>query len=134
MEINLTDKVIIFDEAHNIEKQIEEATSYEFSLNSLKKCEVYFTRLNELIRKNPGDKQLSDLDIRLLEKPILNLIQKFTSVKKDLERKLKEKLPNRNLSSREERNEVFQKNNLEIFNGRKIFDIYKNAMKGKSLL
>jgi len=51
MNITLGGKIIIFDEAHNIEKQIEEANSYEISLKTLQKCQVYFENLNEFIRK-----------------------------------------------------------------------------------
>ena len=130
MEINLTGKILIFDEAHNIEKQIEEANSYEFCLHSLKKCEIYFNNLNELIQMTSGDKYLLDLDIRQLEGPIMNLIKKFTSIKNELEKKIKTKISLKNLSSREEKYEVFQNNIIEAFPGKKIFDFYKNNMKG----
>jgi len=128
MEIDLRGKILIFDEAHNIEKQIEEANSYEFSLHSFKKCEIYFNNLNELIHKTGGDKNLLDLDIRQLEGPILNLIKKFSSVKKDLEKKIKAKTCSR--SSRDEKYEAFQNNKTEAFPGKKIFDFYKDHMKG----
>lgn len=133
MKINLADKIIIFDEAHNIEKQIEEANSYQFSLASLNRCQVYFTKINDLIRQNPDDKQLLDLEIRHVEIPVLNLLKKFTAIKKNLERKLKEKLPHTKAASKEERYEIFQNNKLEVLNGREIFYYFQNDMKGMPL-
>jgi len=129
MEIGLVGKVMIFDEAHNIEKQIEEANSYEISLQTFKRCELYFKKLNELIQKHPEDQSLLKQEIRQLERPILSLSETFTNIKARMENKLKEKMANRN-QSKEVASDIFQKCKIEVHLGRKIFDYYKDNMKG----
>lgn len=148
MNVFLVDRVVIFDEAHNIEKQVEEANSYEFSLQTLKKCEVYFENMNKLLQQDPDmtvriqtkesryeEKpvyefvKLAELEIRQLEKPILNLLEAFMAVKEKLEARYREKMAKRTKFTQEEAKEIFQSTKLEAFIGRRIFEYYKN-MKG----
>ena len=139
---------MIFDEAHNIEKQVEEANSYELSLQTLKKCAVYFENMNKLLQENPDMEvkvqtkesryeekpeyvmvKLADLEIRQLERPVLNLLEAFIMVKEKLETRYREKMAKRTKFTKEEANEIFQSTKLEALIGRRIFEYYKN-MKG----
>ena len=129
-KIDLLENVIVFDEAHNIEKQVEEAFTYDLSFQTLKKCKVYFDKLNDLIQQNPGEKTFVEQQIRLLERPILNLLEKFETIKTRLEKNLKEKLAIRNKYSKGEAHDLFQNNKLEVSLGRNIFEYFKNDMKG----
>lgn len=152
MLIDLAKNIVIFDEAHNIEKQVEEANSYQLSLQTLKKCQVYFENMNKLLQKDPEmlvkvrikenrdeedpkDKKkkpeyieikLKDLEIRQLEKPVLCLLEAFNRKKEELEMNFREKISLKTDITKEGANEIFQSTRLEAKIGERIFDYFSN--------
>ncbi len=85
-EIDLTDSIVIFDEAHNLENNAEEACSFDFSLRTLEQSELDFKLLRQKFRQTPEECKISERDIGLLEYPIQSLFTNMSRMKANFEK------------------------------------------------
>ena len=56
-KIDVEKSIIIFDEAHNIEKLAEESCSFDMSLDNLEKCSIYFDALRRYFNEIQTNKK-----------------------------------------------------------------------------
>jgi len=116
--IHFTNAVLIFDEAHNVQKVSEDSSSFEISINELKKCidEVkQLEKIKQSISMNEGlyndiKKDVDELsynDIEILRGAINNFMQYLS----DIENVSDEGL---------------------VLEGKRVFDIFINGTKGNT--
>jgi len=122
MGIKLINSILVFDEAHNIERVAEDGCSFTISMRDLENCELDFKLLKQKARQEEETK-MSIEDIETLEFPIMNMMRNMTRVKRNMENEMryggKKKFGNFDDS---------QKGKIEP--GREIFTIFKEWTKG----
>lgn len=89
MEVNVTDSIVIFDEAHNVENLAEDGSSFTISLRELENCELDFKLLRQKMKNTPEECKINEQIIKALEYPIFSLYKNMNKVKKDLEKEFK---------------------------------------------
>ena len=89
MSLSLSDSIIIFDEAHNIEKLSEEGCSFTISLRDLENCESDFKLIRQKI-KHGEECKLKDEDVDALEAPIECLAHAMAKMKREFDNERKQ--------------------------------------------
>jgi len=120
-EIDLTNSIVIFDEAHNLESNAEESCSFDLSLRTLENCELDFKLLRQKLRQTPEECKISEYEISILEYPITSLYMNMAQMKTSFEKDFRQ-------SSRSEESQ--QKG--RVCAGRDIFDIFEGMTYQKS--
>jgi len=85
MKLDIYHSILIFDEAHNIEKLSEDGCSFTLSMRDLENCEGDFKLLRQRVKQGE-DCKITDDDIDLLEFPIQSLAKSMTAMKKEMDR------------------------------------------------
>lgn len=90
-KINVSNSIIIFDEAHNIAQKIEETMTQSLSVQRLLKCEEGFDKLLQDLAENPTEKSQesgasqSAKEITQLIDPLKNFCKYLSNKKRELE-------------------------------------------------
>jgi len=117
------DSVIVFDEAHNIEKIAEDGCSFEVSLFKFRRYNTYFKELRKYV--NVTDDMLDILNLE-------DLMMNFEKVLGDLKKALEKKLRDKNIAERKAHQKLTEwKDVYEIFEGKEIFQICKEKIKSE---
>ena len=112
--INVSGSIVIFDEAHNIEKLAEDGSSFGVSLEKFRKVISQMERLAQLPKKRT---------IQTIIQAINPFLQKLEEIKKDLQDNLREKNEHEKRNHFKGRSD--EKDFHEAFEGSKIFSFFQ---------
>ena len=91
METKVSNTIVIFDEAHNIESVSEEGVSFDITTNNFIDCETDIKILTDKSILFPEETKTSSKDLALISDVIKNFSKNFKKWSKKLEDELKPK-------------------------------------------
>lgn len=81
MNISLVNAIMIFDEAHNLERLTEDGCSFKVSTKDMEDCELDIKLIKQKLKRSEECK-LTEEEVKQLEYPIMCLSKNLDNMKK----------------------------------------------------